>query len=87
MRSWEQLRRWSDTRGGLIVIVDDPTDHVRGGPRYHHPDCDHLAELHFETKRANAWKNGAYYWVPDRGAARDGQAAPCGVCDGEPPAA
>ena len=58
MRSWAQLQRWAQP-GGLIVIVDDPTDRNRGGPRYHHPDCNHVAEPHFETKHDNGWKNGA----------------------------
>jgi hypothetical protein len=82
LQSWEQLQRWAQ-RGGLIVIVDDPTDRERGGPRFHHPDCDYVDQPFFETKRGNAWKNGAYYWVPDAGAARDGQAVPCGECRGQ----
>ena len=84
MRSWDQLQRWGQ-RGGLVVIVDDPTDRDRGGPRYHHIDCEHVAETHFEVKRGNAWKNGAYYWAPDANAAQDGQATACRECHGEPP--
>ena len=67
------------------MIVDDPTDRDRGGPRYHHPDCDHVAEPHFETKHDNGWKNGADYWAPSVSAARDGQATPCGDCGGTAP--
>lgn len=79
MYSWDQLQRWRE-RGGLVVILDDPTDRDRGGPRYHHPRCEHVAQAHFETKRENGWKNGAYYWVPDPAAAKDGQARACREC-------
>jgi len=58
LRSWEQLER-QRSRGGLIVILDDATE-----SHYHTPSCTHVAETHFETKRSNAWRNGAYYWVP-----------------------
>jgi hypothetical protein len=71
-------------RGGLIVIVDDPTDRDRGGPRFHHPTCEHVAAHHFEEKRSNRWRNGAYYCVPDARAAADGQSVACKDCRGLP---
>jgi hypothetical protein len=72
-------------QGGVIVIFDDPTDAQRGGPRFHHPSCEDVAERRFETKRSNGWKTGVYYWVKDAPGARL-MARPCGNCGGEPPA-
>jgi hypothetical protein len=86
LRSRDQLQRWGQ-RGRLIVIVDDPTDRERGGPRLHHSDCNYVDQSFFETKRGNAWKNGAYYWVADVDAAKDGQAVPCGECRNQAPVA
>jgi hypothetical protein len=84
MRSWGQLERQAARAGGVIVIFDDPTDNQRGGPRFHDPACEDVAEVHFETKRANGWTNGAYYWAPD--ARQAGlMSVPCGNCGGELP--
>jgi hypothetical protein len=77
MRSWERLRQTA-RRGGVIVIVDDPTDAARGGPRYHAFGCPDLTKAYFDEKRGNGWKNGAYYWAPDVRAATDGAAVRCG---------
>ena len=67
------MQRWQ-SKGGLIVIIDDATD-----SRSHAPACEHVAKRHFETKRSNAWKNGAYYWIaePDDAA---GYAVACQEC-------
>ncbi len=82
-RSWIQLRSWDQVqrhgaRGGLIVILDDATD-----SHFHDPACDDVAERHFEVKRANRWKNGAYYWI-SKPAEAAGYATPCSNCGGRP---
>src|SRR4051794_16352185 len=82
-RSWRQMRSWERLRqtarsGGVIVIVDDPTDRTRGGPRYHALGCPDLNKAYFDEKRGHGWKNGAYYWAPDARAAADGAAVRCG---------
>lgn len=69
MGSWEQLTRQT-SRGGVVVIFDDPTDKQRGGARFHHVSCDDVAEVNFERKRSNRWSTGAYYWAPDAASAR-----------------
>lgn len=73
LRSWEQVERWRQ-KNGLIVILDDYTE-----SHYHAPSCDHIAAAHFETKRSNGWKNGAYYWIPRSGEAA-GYAVACEDC-------
>ena len=73
--SWKQVQRWRQ-REGVIVILDDYT-----ASHFHHPSCDDIQEQHFETKRVNAWKNGAYYWSPD-GSAAAGYATACANCGG-----
>ena len=78
--SWGQLER-QGARGGVIVIFDDPTDAARGGPRFHRPDCDDVAERHFESKRSNGWSTGAYYWPPSEQSALL-LSRPCGHCGG-----
>jgi hypothetical protein len=68
-------------RGCVIVIFDDPTDAARGGPRFRRPDCDDVAERHFESKRSNGWSTGADHWAPsEQGALL--LSRPCGHCGG-----
>src|SRR4051794_40934431 len=82
-RSWGRLHTWRaledkiSSSGGLIVIYDTAPEARRSGWTYHHPECPYVDETYFETKRANRWKNGAYYWIQDVGAAADGGAARC----------
>src|SRR4051794_5399243 len=78
LRFWDQLERRRDTRAGLVVILDSAT-----ASHYHHPRCEHVAEAYFEIKRANDWRNGAYFWIDD-GSQAAGYATPCAVCGGEP---
>jgi hypothetical protein len=73
LHSWEELER-RRRQGGLIVILDNGTQ-----SHYHAASCEHVAERHFETKRANDWGNGAYYWIarPEDAA---GYAVACDDC-------
>lgn len=63
-------------RGGLIVILDEFTE-----SHYHSPDCESIAQPHFEEKRSNAWKTGAYYWI-ESAAQAAGYAVACDNCGG-----
>jgi hypothetical protein len=76
LRTWQELERWKE-KGGLIVILDTATT-----PHYHLPSCEHVVEAHFETKRSNKWRNGAYYWIPTRQDA-SGYAVACESCKGQ----
>jgi hypothetical protein len=71
--SWEQVQRWQ-AKGGLVVIIDDATD-----SHFHAPTCEHVATRHFEVKRSNGWKNGAYYGIAEPGDAV-GYAVACQDC-------
>ena len=75
LRSWDQVQRWR-ARGGLIVILDEPTE-----SHYHAPDCKDVDQRHFEMKRSNAWRTGAYYWIR-RAEDAAGYAVACGNCGG-----
>jgi hypothetical protein len=56
LRFSDQLERRRDTRAGLVVIIDSAS-----ASSYHHPCSAHVTEKHFETKRANDWRNGGYF--------------------------
>jgi hypothetical protein len=73
LRSWEEVLRWQQ-HPGFVVILDTPTV-----SHFHTLQCPHVRQHHFETKRANGWKTGAYYWIPSRDAAA-GYASPCKEC-------
>jgi hypothetical protein len=77
LQSWDQVQRWR-RRCGVIVILDDYTP-----SHFHDPSCQDIRQGHFETKRANKWNNGAYYWVPD-GSEAAGYATACANCGGRP---
>ena len=70
------MQRWR-LRDGVIVILDEYTP-----SHFRHPRCDDIREEHFETKRRNGWKNGAYYWA-QRGAEAAGYATACANCGGD----
>lgn len=76
LRSSDQLRRWRQ-REGVIVILDEYTP-----SHFHHPGCDDVRTEFFDVKKANGWKNGAYYWAAD-GAAAAGYATACASCGGQ----
>jgi hypothetical protein len=76
LRSWEQLRRYGQ-RQGVVVILDDYTP-----SHFHHPGCADVRQEHFETKRRNRWANGAYYWT-EKGADTAGFATACQNCGGQ----
>lgn len=75
LRSWDQVQRWRRRRG-VVVILDDYTR-----SHYHDPACEDIRQEHFETKRGNSWKNGAYYWVRN-GSEAAGYATACANCGG-----
>src|SRR3954454_2653529 len=76
---WDQLERRRDTGRRLVVILDSAN-----ASHYHHPRCEHVAEIHFETKWANNWRNGSYFWINDASEAV-GYATARAVCGGELP--